>query len=363
MFYTSDSISVDSMLIDTPVVGRRVYRDNPDWSINTFFGNFGFDHDEACEPTVQSVAVEAGYGRVAAWSDSTVFSMFAMPIDGQVQLMTGFVSWLNRRSTISNERAVLKSAGLVVLAIMCGLLVVRRKSATELTVAYCCGFMISLPCCSLLSIGIRDLDWKIFKTDSVTMLVPEKSLSLPIIYMEGSNASYSYLTALTVFYRVSEIASSSTTVKEAMAAKCIIAPTGSYPLDTNEAERLWHYVNAGGTVMVLDGANCTSVWKGLSSKCGVTISDRVQKSVLIKTKSGARVGKEDIRFILEGGEPFLLTSDGQCVGTSVKVGKGRFLMSVTSNLFSDFSLGANSEIPNAAQYDLMRILWSGLRGG
>jgi hypothetical protein len=61
-----------------------------------------YDADEKYGCIPQAVAKKSGRGRVAVWSDSTLFSNFAMCMSGVPQIALGYVNWLNRRNRIDS---------------------------------------------------------------------------------------------------------------------------------------------------------------------------------------------------------------------------------------------------------------------
>ena len=73
---------------------------------------------------VQLWATRCGAGRVAAFTDSTVFSNFSAFEPGKSELMLSMIEWLNRRSTFGDPRLWLV---LLSLAALCGALLAARR--------------------------------------------------------------------------------------------------------------------------------------------------------------------------------------------------------------------------------------------
>jgi len=76
----------------------------------------------------QMWATPAGAGRIVAFTDSTVFSNFAIFEPGKAELVLGMLEWLNHRSPVFNLRLWLVLAG--VLGAIAGLAAIRKRGGT-----------------------------------------------------------------------------------------------------------------------------------------------------------------------------------------------------------------------------------------
>jgi len=98
------SCSVSGPWHSEPIsISRGTFVDHPLFGGNTFFGNLKYDPDETYGCVLQNVAVRSGRGRIATWSDSTLFSNFSMCMTGVPELALGYAEWLNRRNFILRE--------------------------------------------------------------------------------------------------------------------------------------------------------------------------------------------------------------------------------------------------------------------
>jgi hypothetical protein len=70
---------------------------------NTFFGTLKYEPDESYGCALQSIAIKSGHGRVAVWTDSTLFSNFSMCMSGVPDLALGYVNWLNRSNRVDSR--------------------------------------------------------------------------------------------------------------------------------------------------------------------------------------------------------------------------------------------------------------------
>ncbi len=109
----------------TPVmVGRGMGSEQVDYEHVNFFGNIIADPDERWGAFLQAGALHHGAGRVAAFTDSTVWSNFSVFYRGKPELALGLVEFLNRRSTWSGSFGAAALIGLG-LALCAGALLTR----------------------------------------------------------------------------------------------------------------------------------------------------------------------------------------------------------------------------------------------
>lgn len=127
-------------------VSQGTYADSALFGNNTFFGNLEHDVDEPYGCILQNVSVTAGKGRVATWSDSTLFSNFSMCMSGVPDLVLGYVNWLNRSNT-SWPPARRLAIGL--LCVILGIVTIGwrddRRSMLLVTAHGCLGLAAMLP--------------------------------------------------------------------------------------------------------------------------------------------------------------------------------------------------------------------------
>lgn len=103
LFATSCSLNAP-LLADNVIVGWELAAEPLDYSVNTFFGDFQPATDEQFGLFLQMAGVKYGQGRVATFTDSTIFSNFTMFMPGKPELALGTVEWLNRANTFTEYR-------------------------------------------------------------------------------------------------------------------------------------------------------------------------------------------------------------------------------------------------------------------
>lgn len=97
------------------MVGYGLGSEYVDYGHVNFFGNIQVDPQDEYGLFLQAAAVSHGRGRVLAFSDSTVFSNFAMFLPGISELALGSVEYLNRREGNRAVIPILAGGGAVVL--------------------------------------------------------------------------------------------------------------------------------------------------------------------------------------------------------------------------------------------------------
>jgi hypothetical protein len=131
-------------------ISRGTYSDHARFGGNTFFGNLEYDPDERYGCILQNVAHKEGKGRVALWSDSTLFSNFSMCMTGVPQLALGYVHWLNRSNAVSSE--VYNTVRLAIVALFLGVAAMGRRRPNEIVVGVLLGGL-------LLTVSVPALDY------------------------------------------------------------------------------------------------------------------------------------------------------------------------------------------------------------
>jgi len=101
--------------------GAAVIQNTGLWSLpplytsSNFFPEAEYRADLRCGSFVQLWAARHGRGRVAAWTDSTIFSSFSAFEPGNSELMLGMLDWLNRQSPLDSAWAQWLVVGAVAL--------------------------------------------------------------------------------------------------------------------------------------------------------------------------------------------------------------------------------------------------------
>lgn len=115
----------------------------PAYSTENFFPVPNHRPEMRCGAFIQLWAAESGQGRVLAFTDSTIFSNFALFEPGKLDLLMGMLAWLNQSNVIGDPRTTLFVLGLVPLAVAGWLLRRRPTCLVLLLAAGACGAVLS----------------------------------------------------------------------------------------------------------------------------------------------------------------------------------------------------------------------------
>lgn len=360
LFYTG--CTVDAPLgINDALISQQLLWDMPDYSVNTFFGDFEPSLSERVGATVQVVAQEYGAGRVAAWSDSTLFSNFAIFLPGKMELALMFVEWLNRRNSTLPVRYLLLMVYAVLLVV--GIYLYKTQ--------------LALIGCSLwlgVAVGVATIQYaydvfypvpkphKPFR--EIAFWESPSFEHLPVKAPMDDPTPESYLTAFVAAQRVRMRPFVAWSLEEALKANVIVAIHLHRDISETEVGKLKNWLLEGGTLIVLDGGGGEiSGIEKIAEAVGVKIVPLDVAGGAITDQSGETLGSDTVIGFLEGeGEPLLYTRQGQgskrVVGMEVSIGKGRLFLSTTMSLFSDASVGENSAVPSRRQLRILRLMYA-----
>lgn len=129
-FMTSCSLEVDWRAEPT-IVATSCRRDPHDYAGSSFFGRIGPHPEMAHGPTVLAASVRAGRGRIAAFTDSTVWSSFAVFQFDREKLAADLIFLLNHEPSPWSGTLILAALGALGAAIFGCTRAVRDGAATS----------------------------------------------------------------------------------------------------------------------------------------------------------------------------------------------------------------------------------------
>lgn len=121
-FAVSCSIDPGNSLGRGAVRNTGLWNLPPDYHTENYFPEAEYRPEMRCGAFIQLWATRSGAGRVAAWTDSTIFSNFSVFEPGKTELMLGMLEWLNRRSALDRAGLRILVSSLLFLAAVAGLL-------------------------------------------------------------------------------------------------------------------------------------------------------------------------------------------------------------------------------------------------
>lgn len=356
LFATSCSIMAPWSAENT-IIGNGLRADYLDYSQKNFFPDRTrkqFNHGFGL--FMQQATAYHGKGRVLIYTDSTTFSNFFIFIKGKPELVLGSVDWLNR----SNHLLWVKTV-LTILTIMAAIFLIVLNAWNSATL---CGILIGV------SLG----GWLIESQTQAAYPLPEPHQSVPWVNFDREYSDYflptlrlsedndkSFLTFFVWTQRVGAIPKEVYNFREAVNGRdplVMIDPV--IPLSEEESGALQRYLLRGGRLLLLNSAdNVSTAPMKLLDNYGVNffIKNIEPESIQSLTLAGRFFPLiVDGKFaIVEGGEPFLRSDQGEVIGTSVPVGEGKIWVLSCGHLFRNSGMGQTSVVPDEGLKALYRI--------
>lgn len=367
LFYTGDSLQAPLLQCDT-IQTPRMFLDNPDYSAGTFFGNLKATVDKKFGNVAAALQAPAGRGRVALWSDSTLYSNFSIFVPGKMEVGLATIDWLNRTNGPVDVRLLLLGLGTTLTLL--GLLSWRSGSWVFASVLALGGLPLAL---EMLQQRAFPLPKPHSPFDTVAFYEPEPTLHLPITSTIDQASDSGYLTSYVAVQRVGRRPSVAKTVAEAGASRTMVyVPDGS-DRSAVECAKLLDFARSGGVLLVLDGGQApVSTVRRLVEALGgqatpvpvvgeqTTVRPIAKDGVVDST--GHACGDNFYAYRLQGGAPVLRAAASKdVVGAEYKIGKGLVVVTSTTSLFSDSGVSFVQGIPNDAQLEVLKHLYDWYR--
>lgn len=342
---------------ESAIIGYGMRADRLDYSQKNFFADrnrkqfniqFGL--------FLQQAARRYGKGRILIYTDSTTFSNFFVFIKGKPELVLGSLEWLNRRPSLAWLNLILIFVALIALV---ALFVLRFWNGAALA-----GILI----------GVSLSAWTTDRLAHSAYPLPQPNRTVPWLNFERDHCHYflptlrlvqdkevDYLTFYVWTQRVGAVPREMDRFAEAVSGGdplVMIDPTE--PFSSAETSSLREYLNRGGRLLLINSAdNPSAASANLLDQFGLrlrtyaaphdslhtlTLSGRFFPLVLDKKFSS-----------VTGGETFLKSDQGDVIGTTVGIGRGRIWALSCGHLFRNSSMGQTSVIPDEglrALYDI-----------
>jgi len=318
---------------------------------------------------IQLWAKRCGKGRVAAFSDSTIFSNFSAFEPGKSELMLGIIEWLNRNNLFIDIRIPLILLSLVLFASM--LFFARHNKV----------FFILLICVGLLGWVVAVKSIKILhslnvpppqQTHSFVRVNIDRSVcDAPLSksgFIKGTNEGFGifeqWILRLGYFTRRITI----TDMEDLKGDLLVFFHPNKY-IKEDLREIIVRYVNEGGKILVIDSdINKKSSANSLLYPFGIKIDkyNMVQGKLEVPGKwPYPDISPDDIdipsAYIIEGGNP-IMTINGMPVGVHLQHGKGSVTVIGFGSRFTDANMGVSADvIPDESLYNVYKLEFSILR--
>ena len=357
---------------------RPVFRSTGVWSLPIDYCPSNFyptvqDHSYAKFGAFDQMGTTTfGKGRVAAFTDSTVYSNFLAFYPGKPELLLGTVEWLNRTNRWNGLN--LFAMGVFVVALLAAaLLDLRLRPDPRL-------------CVAALSIA-AGVSWaSMWGFDRVTArayAAPPAQTPVTQIVFEMQHGDYElpvfsfpqkFFKSYEVFYQYVLRLGYYTTIdfdlKQATAGKdpiVIIRPVR--PFTGEEIEAVDKFLRRGGSLLVLDSpSNMKSTANELLKPFGLSFLEGMCRgSMAREPASGSSICRISGAVAVSGGNPLLVTDAGEPVVAAAKVGSGQIVAVGLADRFNDMLMGGGTRtLPDRdlrGAYELEFELMRGLANG
>jgi len=353
LFGTSCSM-IAPLWVDYPVIGYSLRSLRADYARANFFPEKKLTLDYEFGLLPQAVAERYGRGRVAAWTDSTVFSNFWFYMPGKSELCLGTINWLNHSNRWGFVRWLL--AGVAVCALWFGVRWSRRTTPTIVVVWVLAGVLMGVP------VGIRAFA----AMNRAAYPLPAPRRSLPRIVFEREHCSFTlpsevwdtsivlennYHTFFAWTQRLGYMPASIPSLDVSLTkAQVLVLVNPCRDFSARELLHIRRYLQAGGRVLVLDGAhNKGSTANRILGDYGIKIEEAPVPQSWVFDRKGRKVAAAQLPRPVTGGEPVLTMAFRKSFATATKVGKGLIAAMGSSHMFADRSMGSTSTVPNTYQ--------------
>lgn len=372
LFAVSCSIQADTWRARSVLRPEGLWHLPISWTADNFYPQV-LDHTYAMWGSFdQMMTVEAGKGRVVAFTDSTVFSNFDAFYPGKPELLLGSIEWLNRRNSLGILNPILLAAGVA------GLLRALWTGRRFLSVLPN-GVAAALWGAGLAAAGLWGTTRlaaaayppAVPKTPPVeiSFSVEDGDFELPLYgflqnYAAGYEVFYQWMMRVGCFPRVAF------TLAEALdrpGPVVVIRPRKEIP--SGALEKLRPYLERGGVLLVLDGpAHPDSSANALLSPYGLAFSgDPCRGMTAVEPSGDVPIASVRGAQAVTGGTLLLATDAGETVLACARVGKGMVVVGGLAETFADPSMGGSHRtIPDKdlrARYEIVFALARGMARG
>ena len=361
LMMTSCSLKVD-WSADLSMVSHSTFSDPADYSKLNFFGDFLQQADEPFGMFPQAATASVGRGRLAAFSDSTIFSSFSIFMPGKAELALATLEWLNRENSEARYFCWVGITGLIGLACWTVFVIFKRKAFAGASQWICAGTIGGI----ILGDTLNRLSYPLPKVrcpmTTVSFDYAFSRYKLPITHETHEWDQNNYHTFFVGVQRIGLVPRVRFDLRETLGDSVLVLVNPVVWMSPFQIASLRSYVGSGGRILVLDdgrgdpgAANLILSPFGLeidSSKVGTQKQEIHLSSVL----SGKElVISSETGRIVRGGETLLTTDSGEPVLAASIFGKGRVAAMTLADCFVVSRLGDPEAVPDEVGRGLLKL--------
>lgn len=378
-FENGDTLTLP-LFADDFMVSRDVFAQEADYSTEVFFPvREQGDKDSRIGTRVLFGGVRYGRGRVAAFTDSTSFSTFAMTAEGRHDMVLCTAEWLNRRNApLWPARS---AAWLGLLLMFGGALGLARLGAVPAVL----GLSLVLTGASAYVAGAR---WA--RADLVPREKPETKVPYLYLLRQSGGALYDnldpakwgnerdperarrYSTFGINVQRLGIVPLPVDEVPQSSGGDALLIAKPARAFTQGELGAVKRFVRGGGLLLILadNSRDAPDHTQAIASQFGMRFGPRAPLRTALENAQGEYVVTAERPRTLEGGTPILTarvpdSPEAKPVMAEVRYGAGRVVVFGDGRMFANAVMGHHFEVPEGERkrvYDLEYLLLEHLFG-
>jgi hypothetical protein len=291
---------------------------------------------------VQLWTMGHGRGRVAAFTDSTIFSNFSTFEPGKAELMLGMLEWLNYREPAREIRPVVIGLG-VILAVIA--LALTRKWT---------GAWLALSAAGLLGFSGAVLSVRAMHLAAMPVPQPVRPFTHVVVDRSVCDAPLSksgFIAGRPEGFGIFERwilrlgwFTSRRSGADALAGDLLVFMHPNKPVTPEFRTALADYVAAGGKVLILDSpANAGSTANALLYPFGLRVDHSLQTQGALEAPQGWPATSVDSACAVTGGTPLIRIGQTPVAATA-NHGEGTVTVVGFGSRFTDAQMGATGDV-------------------
>jgi hypothetical protein len=342
------------LLADDIMLTRDNLSQEASYSTEVFFPEKeGGDRETRIGTDALFGGVRFGRGRVAAFTDSTSFSTFAMPAEGRYDMVLGTMEWLNRKNLPQwpARSAFFLGVSLMAAALWLG----WRSGSTVLALVVAVGVAGLAVSAAAAQLGRPNMIPRPLSRERANYLYMLRGQSAAVF--ENLDPSKwdprtdpmgrrRYSTFAVNAQRLGIIPLQVDAVPEPHPGAALLLVKPSKAFEQEQLNRLKEFVHQGGSLFILaDNLSDKDHAEAVANLFGVAYGPRCESTTPVSTRDGVVMGFSERPRTLRGGAPLLLDRDGKTVLAEVRFGAGLVLVFGDGQMFANTTLGHHFEIP------------------
>ncbi len=291
---------------------------------------------------VQLWTTNRGAGRVAAFTDSTIFSNFATFEPGKAELTLGMLEWLNHHNSPYPIQLFLIILGLPLLAY--GLVLCRKWSVAWLVVVCSLVFGWSIAAAGTRAIHRNSMSLPKAVRPMVQVAVDRTVCNGPLSrsgFISGNKKGFGIFERwiLRLGYFTSRRSGT-----EALTGDLVVFMDPNQTVTNNFREELVNYVELGGKVLILDSPiNTGSTANSLLYPFGLSVTPNMQLGGQLKAPESWPVIQIDSTCEIKGGQAIASVTNVPVIARA-RHGKGTVTVVGFSSRFADAYMGVTGDV-------------------